>query len=593
MSSQQSQDGRVFDGRSFRDVHPAPNRAGRRGREPVPPTRLPRDDGNKGGGVGLLGGGGGGTIFVSIPQFRDGRRCGRTLRRLFASARDPDRITVGLIEQTDTSDPRGDPTCLLEYCALMGHAPRGDIPPGVEHKAERQRDLDRVMRDCPRASDQVRSVRFHHLSAKGPVFARSFTRRVLGDEEFCMAIDSSADFAEGWDELAIGQWTEARNEYAVLSAVPSRERRRRQGEGGQAEVPRQCSIKIGSEGVPLYENRADGKAVGLKRPLLSSSISSSFTFAKCHYETNVPSDPFAAQLLETERFPRFARLWTRGYDVYTPALNVVYRDETELHPLHGSRLGHGDNGERHWPRNDGERRGSHVRMKVLLGLHHGVTGGEVAGSDGGDAPGNGGGLESRIAAARANLGIYGLGRRRTLGQLLDFSGIALPGPENSFVGRGNGNAVGGGASWNCADLAWVPYDASVPARANLLPAGARYEADDVDPDPVFPLRTLPDASGEQYEHPFPEGNAAYWDGTAGGVDGGGGEGMVASPGAPGSLSILLLWFAGLCVWYCIFVTGSAAERKRRRARLERGGSRRRRTKKGVVRATPLGELKNI
>lgn len=279
--------------------------------------------------------------------------------------------------------------------------------------------------------------------------------------------------------------------------------------------------------------------------------------------------------------------------MYTPALNVVYRDETELHPLHGSRLGHGDNGERHWPRNDGERRGSHVRMKVLLGLHHGVTGGEVAGSDGGDAPGNGGGLESRIAAARANLGIYGLGRRRTLGQLLDFSGIALPGPENSFVGRGNGNAVGGGASWNCADLAWVPYDASVPARANLLPAGARYEADDVDPDPVFPLRTLPDASGEQYEHPFPEGNAAYWDGTAGGVDGGGGEGMVASPGAPGSLSILLLWFAGLCVWYCIFVTGSAAERKRRRARLERGGSRRRRTKKGVVRATPLGELKNI
>ena len=116
----------------------------------------------------------------------------------------------------------------------------------------------------------------------------------------------------------------------------------------------------------LYENHADGKAIGLKRPLLSSSISSSFAFAKCHYETNVPHDPFAAQLLRTERFPRFARLWTRGYDVYTPAVNIVYRDETELHPLHGSRLGHGEDGERHWPRNDAERRGSHVRMKVLL-----------------------------------------------------------------------------------------------------------------------------------------------------------------------------------------------------------------------------------
>ena len=228
------------------------------------------------------------------------------------------------------------------------------------------------------------------------------------------------------------------------------------------------------------------------------------------------------------------------------------------------------------------------------GLHRGVTSGEVAGLDGGDASSNGGGLESRIAAARANLGIYGLGRRRTLGQLLDFAGIALPGPENSFVGRGNDNAVGGGASWNCADLAWVPYDASVPARANLLPVGARYEADDVDPDPVFPLRTLPDASGEQYEHPFPEGNAAFFDGTAGDVDGGGGGGTVAAPsGALGSImTTILLWFAGLCIWYCIFVTGSAADRKRRRARVGLEGSRRR-TRKGVDRATPLGELKNI
>ena len=239
--SQNAPNGRVFDGRSFRDVlsssagDPAPNRAGRRGREPVPPA----------------GGGGDGTIFVSIPVFRDGRRCGRTLRRLFASARDPESLTVGLIEQTDTSEPGGDPTCLFEYCALLGHAPRDDIPPGVEHAAERQLDRDRVIRDCPRARDQVRSVRFHHLSAKGPVYARSFVRKVLGDEEFCMEIDSSADFAEGWDELAIRQWTEARNEYAVLSAMPSRERRRRQEEGSQAEVPRQCSIKIGSEGVPV------------------------------------------------------------------------------------------------------------------------------------------------------------------------------------------------------------------------------------------------------------------------------------------------------------------------------------------------------
>ena len=201
-------------------------------------------------------------IIENFQQFRDGRRCGRTLRRLFAAAKNPDRLTVGLIEQTDTSDPRGDPTCLLEYCALAGHALRDDVPPGIEHGDERQRDLDRVLRDCPRAA-QVRSVRFHHLSAKGPVYARSFSRKVLGDEEFCMEVDAAADFAEGWDGLAVGQWTEARNEYAVLSAVPSWERKRKEGEGGEAEVPRQCSIKIGSEGVPVsyMMGRVSGKLV--------------------------------------------------------------------------------------------------------------------------------------------------------------------------------------------------------------------------------------------------------------------------------------------------------------------------------------------
>ena len=118
----------------------------------------------------------------------------------------------------------------------------------------------------------------------------------------------------------------------------------------------------------LFENIADGKAIGLTQPLLSTTQSSSFAFAKCHYETNVPHDPFAVQLLETEKFPRFARLWTRGYDVYTPSMNIVYRDNAILHPLHHT-TGHGDEGERKWPKNDNERRDAHIRMKEGIAGH--------------------------------------------------------------------------------------------------------------------------------------------------------------------------------------------------------------------------------
>ena len=72
--------------------------------------------------------------------------------------------------------------------------------------------------------------------------------------EFCMEIDAAAQFAKGWDSLAIKQWTMTGNEYAVLSTVPlkTKERARVQA-GDEVEVPRQCAIKIGSEGVPVSD----------------------------------------------------------------------------------------------------------------------------------------------------------------------------------------------------------------------------------------------------------------------------------------------------------------------------------------------------
>ena len=191
--------GRVFDGKSFRDVDPPdpppPTHSTLRRRwrrsapssshvvvAPVPPV--------------FFSGGGGddadhrreATIFVSVPQFRDGRRCGRTLKRLFENAKFPDRVSVGLVEQTDPDRPDDDPTCLREYCALVGGGGHDRVPGGGgdeeedgESEGGGRRDAA-MMRDCPRASSQIRSVRFSHLYAKGPVYARSFVRKILGNE---------------------------------------------------------------------------------------------------------------------------------------------------------------------------------------------------------------------------------------------------------------------------------------------------------------------------------------------------------------------------------------------------------------------------
>lgn len=166
--------GRVFDGTSFIPITPQPPTAPD---ETHPVHAYTSTDSAKS------------SIFVSIPHFRDGNRCASTLKHLFESASHPERVYVGLIEQTSDDDP----TCLLGYCALMGYKMK-EHEAGFIHKGEKQADYDRVMAECPRIH-QIRSVNFHHLGAKGPVYARSFIRKVLANEgvhyfvPFCLYIE--------------------------------------------------------------------------------------------------------------------------------------------------------------------------------------------------------------------------------------------------------------------------------------------------------------------------------------------------------------------------------------------------------------------
>ena len=94
-----------------------------------------------------------------------------------------------------------------------------------------------------------------------------------------------------------------------------------------------------------------------------------------------------------EQFARYARFWTRGYDVYTPTQNIVFHD-------------YGPNPEGHstgeWMKQRRERLRiqSLQRIRTYLQLPDGDPELDLN-----------------------NLGIYGIGKRRSLKQLGDFAGI--------------------------------------------------------------------------------------------------------------------------------------------------------------------------
>jgi hypothetical protein len=249
---------------------------------------------------------------------------------------------------------------------------------------------------CP-FFNQIRLLSRHNIAAKGPADARALTRKILGNEEFCLQIDAHTAFTREWDELAKLEWHKTGNEFAILSTAPADMKEQQDYESWtgskSGEVPRQCMLNILETSVPDFVSPADGKVSHLDKPLLSHSWSAAFSFSKCHVEETAPYDPFTPHIFSAEQFPRFARFWTRGYDVYTPSRNIVDHDYRK--PPNSM--------EWFKPRFQKARVTSIKRIKSFLHI------------DNPDTP------ESDLA----NLGIYGLGKRRSLAQLQDFVGINL------------------------------------------------------------------------------------------------------------------------------------------------------------------------
>eukprot|EP00339_Tiarina_fusa_P005024 CAMPEP_0117014916 /NCGR_PEP_ID=MMETSP0472-20121206/12010_1 /TAXON_ID=693140 ORGANISM="Tiarina fusus, Strain LIS" /NCGR_SAMPLE_ID=MMETSP0472 /ASSEMBLY_ACC=CAM_ASM_000603 /LENGTH=492 /DNA_ID=CAMNT_0004718591 /DNA_START=24 /DNA_END=1499 /DNA_ORIENTATION=- len=373
---------------------------------------------------------GDGNIFVSIPSFRDGERCGTTLVELFA--KEPEKVFVGLVEQAYEEDT----FCIEAYCKEMGV----DIYKKVPIRADTTKVIAKPERGtCPHI-DQIRKLSIHNVAAKGPVWARSMTRKVLGNEEFCLQIDSHMKFVQDWDEKAKMEWAATGNEFGIISTTPK-------GFGDMDttdvhEVPRQCLVHFLEVGIPHYTPRGDGKVKDLKTPLLSHAWSAGFSFSKCHLEESAPYDPFTPYIMGVEQFARYARFWTRGYDVYTPTQNIVYHNYQENPDGHNAM---------EWMKRRKERfrKQAVERIKSYLWLPGGTEGMNLS-----------------------NLGIYGLGKRRTLKQLADFVGIDLETQESRSD------------SMSCANHEWVPYDLNISPVDNMFD-----EPDDLDPQPEYPLRT--------------------------------------------------------------------------------------------------------
>lgn len=347
-------------------------------------------------------------LHISIASFRD-PLCPKTLYYLFTKAKYPEKLRIRVLEQSVLGV---DVDCKKTYCKLIAKDKKKEGGAGDEDP----------MKDCQYA-DQIL---IHHLDAgkaAGPTWARGllsidmekdYKHGLVDTQDHCMSIDSHMNVEPEWDDKMVSMWDDAKNEYAVLSTyVVDVEHLGK----NDLQVPHLCMVTFTSN----VRTTATKCVYNLPKPKLTNAVwGAGLSFSKCHAELKVMVDPHTPHVFDGEEFNRAARFFTHGYDIYTPNRVYILHDyhKSQSNPIQSSWHG-GGNGY-------GSLDDSNIRLKTMI-----------------DVPG---GETDPLKALKLKQSKYGLGDRRSLDQLIQFSGIDLRHKKPSIDGKNR-----------CGNIRWVPF----------------------------------------------------------------------------------------------------------------------------------------
>ncbi len=225
-------------------------------------------------------------IFVNIASYRD-TECQWTVKDLFEKAADPDRIVVGVCWQYVPGD---DDDCFQ-----------------IETRPE-----------------QCRIDKIHAKESRGVCWARMRTQALWRDEEYTLQIDSHMRFVPEWDRVLLDMLAECPSEKAILSSYP---------------IPYEPPDKLSDDAVVTIKakhfnaNRVlafTSAARPIKdapaSPEPSAFCAAGFLFGPSQIITDVPYDPHI--YFQGEEITLAVRLWTHGWDIFSPNKVVIYHDYT-------------------------------------------------------------------------------------------------------------------------------------------------------------------------------------------------------------------------------------------------------------------------
>ncbi|MFW0777203.1 MAG: GlcNAc-transferase family protein [Rickettsiales bacterium] len=261
-------------------------------------------------------------IFVQIASYRD-MECQYTVQDLFAKAKYPDRIFVGICWQFDPEEDK----------------------------------------DCFRVStrpDQVRMLPVDWREADGVCWARNQTQQLWEGEEYTLQIDSHMRFMQGWDELLIEELNACESKKPVLSCSPAS-----YIPPNQLEQNPHPTIRRVHPFFPDGNVRGKGEALDRvpEKPLNAAFVAAGFMFSRSEIIKEVPYDPYL--YFDQEEITLAARLYTHGWDVFSSRRPLLYHyynvaGKPSVRPLHWGDLRKEDEDKIRMLRERGMKRFNHM-----------------------------------------------------------------------------------------------------------------------------------------------------------------------------------------------------------------------------------------
>lgn len=245
-------------------------------------------------------------IFVSVPSYRD-PFCSDTLRNMFDNAKNPQRVFVGLCDQVHPND-------IEELC----------IPPrGLEN--------------------QVRTVRIDYKQSRGPTFARYIASKLWNGEKYFLKIDAHSHFLKDWDQILVDMIRKFPKK-TILTHYPVAEDLLL-GDNQINHFPWMCKAVFRPDAYDGLLIQSCEECHSINHPDSVSCptpfVAAGFLFGSSKMIYDVPYDRHLPWLFEGEELLLAARLWTSGWNFFSPLTNIIshqygYRNHSIREEVKGS-----------------------------------------------------------------------------------------------------------------------------------------------------------------------------------------------------------------------------------------------------------------